>query len=115
MVAHLQNKYFEAEAARESLLAKVEALEATAANLNASIVNACGNLGSAQSQAQKDGVADGDNVTPNGSIATQTSFLGDVQEQLKAFKNQFDSIKTTIQGEPESAEDESSNSLVWLS
>merc|ERR1712087_195697 len=115
LVANLQDKYFEADSARESLIAKVEALEATAANLNASIATACGNLSSAAAgPLSKEGADVGavktesaeDGVTPDGSIATQTSFLGDVQEQLKAFQSQFDSIKTTIQGEPDSEKNE---------
>lgn len=110
LVAHLQDKYFEAEAARESLLAKVEALETTAANLNASIVTACGNISNPGQPPKEGDVAEDGTDTdanPNGSMGTQTSFLGDVQEQLKVFQSQFDAIKTTVQGEPEKqSEDE---------
>ena len=74
-------------------MAKVEALEATAANLNASIANACGNLSGVSQPASTDAAA-----ADNGSMATQTSFL-DVQEQLKMFQSQFTAIKDTVQGE----------------
>ena len=112
LVAHLQGKYFEAETARESLLAKVEALEATAANLNASVATICGNMGSLSQSSAKDGdAADGDAVDASvnsGSIATQTSFLGEVQEQLKVFQSQFTAIKDTVQGETDSLPTEQS-------
>lgn len=112
LVAHLQEKYFEAEAARESLVSKVEALEATAANLNASIINAVGNM-SSSNVAPKEGAAE-DAADTDGAAAaaadasvsaTQNSFLGDVQDQLKAFQSQFDDIKSTVQGESEKQED----------
>ena len=107
----MQGKYFEAETARESLLAKVEALETTAANLNASVATICVNLGLSQSSAKDGDAADGDATDASvnsGSIATQTSFLGEVQEQLKVFQTQFTAIKDTVQGEADSLPTEQS-------
>ena len=94
-------------------MAKVEALEATAANLNASIANACGNLSGVSQPASGD-AADASTdaaAADNGSMATQTSFL-DVQEQLKMFQSQFTAIKDTVQGE-ETTNEQSEYPEMW--
>ena len=94
-------------------MAKVEALEVPAANLNASIANACGNLSGVSQPASGD-AADASTdaaAADNGSMATQTSFL-DVQEQLKMFQSQFTAIKDTVQGE-ETTNEQSEYPEMW--
>jgi kinesin family protein 4/21/27 len=96
LVSHLQEKYFQAESARESLLAKVEELETTTAKINASLLIVGG------------AVDNSTNETLAGNTSTETSFVADkltsaavaAQEQIKMLQEQFSQLKETVHGEP---------------